>query len=64
MEDRNVSPGFFVGVMGLVGVSVVKNPNSGFHVMMARVSARLDMFAAFSQYDKSDVMQQNQQPYR
>lgn len=47
MEDKNVSPGFFVGVMGLVGVSVVKNPNSGFHVMMARVSAKLDAFAAF-----------------
>jgi hypothetical protein len=47
MEDRNVSPGFFIGVMGLVGVSVVKNPNSGFHVMMARVSAKLDVFAAF-----------------
>jgi hypothetical protein len=47
MEDRNVSPGFFVGVMGLVGVSVVKNPNSSFPMMMARVSAKLDVFAAF-----------------
>jgi len=47
MEDRNVSPGLFAGVMGLVGVSIVKSPTSGFNVMMARVSAELDAFAAF-----------------
>ena len=47
MEDRNVSPGLFAGVMGLVGVSIVKSPKSGFKVMMARASAELDAFAAF-----------------
>ena len=47
MEDRNVSPGLFAGVMGLVGASIVKSPTSGFKVMMARVSAELDAFAAF-----------------
>jgi len=28
MRDQEVSPGFFLGVMGLVGAAVVKNPTA------------------------------------
>jgi hypothetical protein len=47
MEDKHVSPGLFAGAMGLVVVSIVKDPSSIFNLIWARLSAKLDAFAIF-----------------
>jgi predicted PurR-regulated permease PerM len=46
MRDQEVSPGFFLGVMGLVGAAVVKNPTAKVQAYKAGFSAIIDALGA------------------
>jgi len=46
MRDQEVSPGFFLGVMGLVGAAVIKNPTAKVQAYKAGFSETMDALGA------------------